>query len=162
MNDADNRGDWKAVEAALRAEIAEKDKRIETLFGQLESSLVDANATANGVPELLLPHARKQIKMAEEDGRFKFSVVNAKGEPRINSRGNPLSISELVAEMKGNKIFGRVFEGEGSTGNAPRPSNGVGETGTSITRRSDLKGDNKVISAFVDAYGLDAYKALPL
>ena len=121
----------------------------------MDKAAVAAIAAAKGVPELLPPHVQKHVKV---DENYNVQVVDAKGDPRVNGKGEPLSISDLIAEMKATEVYGRAFEGSGQSGSGMRPTNGTG--GTGITRRSEFKTE-KDRAAFVDAHGIAAYNALP-
>lgn len=104
-----------------KTELGKKDERISTLTKSLERRLIDADATAaiaaaKGVPALLLPHVRASVKVIEDGGDFKVQVVDAAGNPRVNGKGEFLSISDLVGEMRQSEVFGRAFEPSGATG----------------------------------------------
>ena len=93
--------------------------------------MIDADATAaiaaaKGVPALLLPHVRSAVRVIEEGGDFKVQVVDAAGNPRVNGKGEFLSIADLVGEMRQSDVFGRAFEPTGTTGSgaASRPASG--------------------------------------
>ncbi len=110
------------------SDLAKKDERITTLTKSLERRLVDADATAaiaaqKGVPALLLPHVRAAVKVVEEDGEFKALVVDSQGNPRVNGKGEFLSIADLVSEMRQSDIYGRAFEASGASGGGSTPSN---------------------------------------
>lgn len=119
----------------IRAEIAEsfakdgraKDTRISALLGQLTSLLVDNAATsalgeAKGSADLLLPIIRNQVRVAEKDGKFLVNVVDAQNEIRYSGvTGQPMTIKELVGEMKGNATFGRAFDSEAPNGGGTKP-----------------------------------------
>lgn len=118
----------KAVEAAKSAmaqanakEIEKHTQRSQALQNQLYSLMVENAATTavaelKGIPELLMPFIKQQVKVAEESGQFKVSVVDAQGETRYGATGSPMTIKELVAEMKGNERYGRLFESEHQNG----------------------------------------------
>lgn len=121
-------------EAALKAE-SEKTGKMRTA---LERYLIDAKATsaiaaAKGVPELLLPHVQRQMRVVEEDGEFAARVVTAKGDPRIDDKGEPFTVEALIDEMKKNEIYGRAFEGSGNHGGGMPPGGGGGNTAKSMT-----------------------------
>lgn len=119
---------------AHQTELGKKDERIGVLTKSLERRLVDADATAaiaaaKGVPALLLPHVRAAVKVIEEDGEFVVRVVDQSGNPRVNGKGEFLSISDLVGEMRQSEVYGRAFEpsgvsGGGATGGKPGPITG--------------------------------------
>lgn len=99
-----------------------KDKRIDALTTQLYGLMVENEATAaiaeeKGVPDLLLPFVKQNIKVIEEDGKFKVLVLDASGDRRYSGvTGEPMTIRELVAEMKANEKYGRLFESEAPSG----------------------------------------------
>lgn len=104
-----------------KGELGKKDERIQTLTKSLERRLIDADATAaiadaKGVPALLLPHVRAATRVVEDGGDFKVQVVDASGNPRVNGKGEFLSISDLVSEMRQSDVFGRAFEPSGTAG----------------------------------------------
>jgi hypothetical protein len=173
-----NAGEWDKLrlqmnekhELALKAKdvvIAAKDGEVGSMRKTLERHLVDAQATAaiaaeKGVPTLLLPHVQKHIKVIRDEASDEYSVkvVDTKGDPRVNAKGDPLTVQEFVAEMKANEIFGRAFEGSGQSGSGMQPGNGKGGGIPQNKRRSDFKTE-KERGAFVEQHGLAAYQALP-
>lgn len=91
-------------------------------FSQLRNSLVTSAATkalqeAGGVIDLLLPHVEKHIQMEREGDRFVAKVVDEKGIGRVgDGAGNPMTIPQLVAEMKAKESFQAAFTGTNSSG----------------------------------------------
>ncbi len=108
-------------------EIKTREGRIGQLTKTVESLLIDQAATAaladaKGSVELLLPHVQKHTRVRETDGRFVVEVVDRDGNARIgNSKGDPMTIAELVLEMRGSDTFGRAFEGSGHAGSGTPP-----------------------------------------
>lgn len=137
-------------------------KKLEKMNAELERALVDSAATmeivaAKGSPVLLLPHIKKFTKMVEQDdGRFVVQVVNEKGEPRVRDDGAPMSLSNLVEELRSNNQFGRAFEGNGSSGSGMGAGGGGGGA---AKQRSKMSVDEK--SAFVAEHGVDKFMQLP-
>ncbi len=137
-----------SITAAHAKELEKANKRGEALQGQLYSLLVENAATAavaeaKGVPELLLPFIKNQVKVAEQDGEFKVFVVDPSGDPRYGATGSPMTIKELVAEMKAQEKFGRLFESEAGgggggtppgSGRRPAPQQREGEPRSSIDK----------------------------
>ena len=162
---AEKAGDWEKLKAQMNEshakEVAAKDEQLANLRQALETNLIDAQATsaiaaAKGVPELLLPHVKAHVKVVEENGKYTVAVVDAKGDPRINGKGEPLTISDFVTEMKQNEIFGRAFEGSGQTGSGKLPTNAGG--GTTLNRSkmtAQQRGD------YIREHGQDAFLKLP-
>lgn len=106
-------------------------QREKQLFSTIENNLVDAQAASalaaeKGVVELLLPHVKRFVRVVEEDGRFQAQVVDAQGNPRINDKHEPMTIHQLVQEMKSNTVYGRAFEGTGASGGGTAPNGPAG------------------------------------
>lgn len=128
-------GEWEKLKIQItdqhKTELSKKDERIQTLTKSLERRLIDADATAalaaaKGSPALLLPHVRQKVRVVEDDGDFRVQVIDEAGNPRVNSKGEFLSIADLVGEMRQSDIYGPAFEPTGTTGGgaASRPASG--------------------------------------
>ncbi|QYW02109.1 virion-associated protein [Stenotrophomonas phage Sonora] len=110
-----------AAKAGLLAghtkELEKHTARNQALQTQLYGLMVENAATAavaelKGIPELLMPFIKNQVKVVEENGEFKAQVVDGQGEVRYGSTGSPMTIKELVGEMKSQEKYGRLFESE--------------------------------------------------
>lgn len=127
--------------AKHKTELEKREDSIKSLRSALEANLIDAEATraiasAKGVPELLLPHVRSSVRVVEEDGKFLAKVVDKDGNPRIgDASGSPMTVNQLVAEMRSSEVFGRAFEGTGATGSGASNSNG-GRAGQKTINRT--------------------------
>lgn len=102
---------------AHKKELEKASTRNQALQNQLYGLMVENSATAavaelKGLPDLLMPFIKQQVKVVEEDGQFKVTVIDAQGEVRYGSTGSPMTIKELVTEMKANEKYGRLFESE--------------------------------------------------
>lgn len=136
---AEASGDWKAREAQIldrhAKELESLGGRNKTLSSALERRLIDAEATsaiaaAKGSPKVLLPHIKSHVKVVEEDGEFVVHVVDARGNQRIgDAKGTPMTIAQLVEEMKQDADFARNFEGSGSSGGGASRSSTAGGGG---------------------------------
>ncbi|WP_029581949.1 hypothetical protein [Bradyrhizobium sp. URHD0069] len=109
-------------------EIKTRDGRIGQLTKTVEGLLIDQSATAalaesKGSVELLLPHVQKHTRVREDNGRFVVEVVDKDGNARIgNAKGDPMTIADLVQEMRQSDAFGRAFEGSGQSGSGTQPT----------------------------------------
>lgn len=107
------------------------NKRSEALQTQLYGLLVENAATTaiaelKGIPELLMPFVKTQVNVVEEEGEFRVFVVDAQGDRRYSGvTGQPMSIKELVSEMKSNEKFGRLFESDNQQGGGGTPPGGA-------------------------------------
>lgn len=135
------KGQWEELKKQMNEKHQIELKKFESLVdgekqisaklrGQIERYLVDAKATAaitaaEGEPELLLPIVKKFMKVTQgEDGEFSTSIVDDKGGARVNGKGDPLTIDELLAEMRNSEKLGRAFKASGSSGGGSAPGGG--------------------------------------
>lgn len=124
--------------------------------GQLHEEIVTSKITraiheADGNVELLLPHVKSQVRMAKNsDGKFIPEVTYANGTPRIgDNEGNPMTVSQLVAEMKDKDTFASAFKGVNSTG-----SGNHGSSNNSGNQNSNSR--NQKVIASTDQKGMTA------
>ncbi len=111
-----------------KVDVEARDIRIAALTGQLHKLLVVDRAStalrdAGAIdPALVLPHLAGQIKVTEEEGDFKVHVVDEAKDIRYSgTTGAPLSIPELVAEMKGTDKYKPLFQSEAPSGGGTKP-----------------------------------------
>lgn len=148
--------------AQYTGEIAARDERNALLTSTVEDLLVTQTARADviaakGSPELLLPHIAKMTRVSEKDGKFFVEVIDKDGNVRIgDTKGNPMTIAQLVEEMRGSDIYGRAFEGDGTTGTGKQPTSGGGN-GT--LKRSQMTPQQK--REYQQKHGQAAYLKLP-
>lgn len=115
-----------AVKSQMMDAHGKEKAKLEEKLNNLTSSLEDAMiisvasqelAKEKGSVRLLMPHIRQQTRLREADGRFVVEVMGEDGTPRLTgSDGHPMSIAELVAEMKTQDDFTSAFEGTGASG----------------------------------------------
>lgn len=107
--------------------LAEKDTMLKSMEIALHQNLVTAEATraiaeSKGVPELLLPHISAAVKVVNDAGKYRVAVVDSDGDARVSSTtGQPMTIADLVREMKSSPVFGRAFESETAQGGGAKP-----------------------------------------
>lgn len=120
------------LSAAHSKELEARTTREQALQNQLYGLLVKNEATsaiaeAKGLPDLLMPFIENQVKVQEKDGQNMAYVVDAQGDIRYSGiTGQPMTIKELVGEMKANEKFGRLFESEDQRGGGGMPPTGGG------------------------------------
>lgn len=139
----------KALLDAHGKELGARDKRITGLQEQLYKHLVDNNATTvitelKGVPELLLPFIRNQVKVVEADGAFNVQVVDEQGNIRYGTTGAPMTIKELVAGMKGDQKFARLFESEAPQGGGRPPNQRPSNAAVNQNRQEGMSSIQKI------------------
>ncbi len=114
------------------AAVAALEKERDSVSTELQRNLITNTAitalqSAKGSVKLLLPHVERQAKMRRtETGQFAVDVIGADGNPRVgDSAGNPMTIAQLVEELKGSKDFAAAFEGAGATGSGTAGGGGT-------------------------------------
>lgn len=132
---ATKNGEWEKLKAQMQEQSAAERQKLEQALkakdGAIERYLIDAQAVAaiselKGVPALLLPHVKAAVKVVDDDGEYVTRVVDAQGNPRVNAKGDFLTIKDLVSEMRQSEVFGRAFEASGTTGGGSRTSSANG------------------------------------
>lgn len=132
---ATKNGEWEKLKVQMQEQSANERQKLEQALkakdGAIERYLIDAQAVAaiselKGVPALLLPHVKAAVKVVDDDGEYVTRVVDAQGNPRVNAKGDFLTIKDLVSEMRQSEVFGRAFEASGTTGTGSRPSTASG------------------------------------
>ena len=131
-------GEWDKLRAQMNeqhaAELATSNAKLTAKDKAIERHLIDAEATSaiselKGIPLLLLPHVKASVKVIEENDELFVRVMDKTGNPRVNSKGEFLTIKDLVSEMKQSDVFGRAFEASGTTGSGAQQhgKGGVGK-----------------------------------
>jgi hypothetical protein len=148
-------GEWEKLKGQMQEkhqqEIKAREEKVDSMRKALESYLVDAQATsaisaAKGNAKLLLPHVKSAVQVIEEDGEYKVQVMGKDG-PRVNGKGEFLTIAELVEEMKSSEDFGMAFAASGATGGGAPASGGSrpGNTGKFTISAEDAKDFQKYV-----------------
>lgn len=140
--EADKLADEKvqAVKDAAQKEVAKLTAtgkgREDKLTAQIRNLLLTSDAKSalskhGGDVELLLPHIERQARVREkDDGSFVVEVLDKGGTTRLKDMSNPMSLEDLVTEMKSIDPFAKAFDAENSgsrsssSGNPGGPSNG--------------------------------------
>jgi hypothetical protein len=148
------------------AEAQSKDKALEELL--IESHAAAAISAAKGKLKALMPHVKQHLRLVRDqngsgNANYTLKVVDDAGGPRVNGKGDPLTVADLIAELRASDDFGGLFDGTGNSGSGMRPGSASGGANGAIgqTKRSDFKNE-KERAAFIDQFGLDEYRKLPL
>lgn len=108
-----------------KGEMSAKESAIQKTITQLQKVMIDAAAIKSltevkGSVDLLLPHIRNTTRMRQTDtGDFVVEVIGTDGNARISPAAgstSPMTIAELVAEMKATPTYAPAFEGTGASG----------------------------------------------
>jgi hypothetical protein len=124
QNDLAKAGRWDLLKARLEQEhqgaLAEQEKTIARLRADLGRQLMDSAAStalsrAGGMPALLLPHVKARLQMMESEHGPQLRVIDQDGNERLHD-GAPMTLEDLVAEMRSDPLFAPAFSGNGGSG----------------------------------------------
>ncbi len=141
---AEAAGNWKSVQEQIEKKHAAEVQRIaaekDSVLSHLHRTLIDNAAILelakhSDSPKLLLPHVKSMMKVVNEDGEYAARIVDEKGNVRIGKgQGNaPMTLAELMDEMKQDKEFASAFRGSGSSGGGASRSHASGGGQSTIT-----------------------------
>lgn len=117
-----------SIQAANQQELDKRDGRIKVLTDYLYKTLVTetavkAIAEAKGDTTLALPFVAKFVKVVENEGHGPaVVVVDETGNARYSrvNGGVPMTVQELVLEMKSDKLYARLFDSDSPNGSGSR------------------------------------------
>lgn len=150
----ENKGQYDAIVTQLKAKHTEELDKAKAdqkaLFGEIERRAIEVDAVQAiqklkgrpNAPKLMLPHIKAQARVRQVDGKFVTEVLGEDGQPRIaDGTGAPMTVEQLVAEMRKSDDFSGLFEGDGkSGGGAPQTKTGPGAAGAAAYT---LTGDDR-------------------
>lgn len=138
----------KSLTTKFTTEIAARDDKLGKLGGLVDNlarrqAAIAAIAEAKGSVDLLLPHVLGATKAEIGDDGVTVKVFKD-GIEAVNNQGAPMSIAELVAEMRGSDTFARAFEGANHSGSGKQTDNPPGPKA-----QADFGGDRKQRAAAI-------------
>lgn len=145
----------------------EYEKKVGTLTSELQRALITeaatrAIATQEGKVKMLLPHIHEMTRLHPMGDKFVVQVLDPQGNPRISPKGassSPMTVDELVEEMRGTEDFACAFPTKGTTGGGTsggKPAGGATGAGTSqskngktvnVSSQEDLNANFEAIAA---------------
>jgi len=114
----------KTYQTQLEGEIKTRKQLEKRMLDTEVSRLVSSEiAKADGVPELLEHIVRGRVK-AElgDDFQVRVKVLDANGTQKLLADGKEASVSDIIAELKQNAVYGRAFKASGVNGTGAKPS----------------------------------------
>lgn len=121
----------------------EAEERAEAATASLQRILREGEATraiagAKGRVKPLLPSVLPHLKVVEVNGESAVRVYKG-GEERLDPKtGEPMSVDQLVAEMKGQEDYAPLFEGSQAQGSGARAVRGEGAGGNVVYIPRDI------------------------
>ena len=168
-DDAAKKGNFEKVleerEKKWSAEINKRDERIKGMESSLDRALRHSEATqaiteAKGSVRLLMPHVVSRTSLEEhEESGYRVVVLDDNGKRRFGPDGEPMTVAELIQEMREDPEFQTAFEGSGASGGGTAGKAG-GQSGTGRVKRSAMTSAEK--GAYIREHGQAAFLKLPL
>jgi hypothetical protein len=114
---------------AREGTISNQRKQLSKLM--VEDAARAAIEKAKGNVGLLLPHVTGSLRLREADGgQFVTEVVTAEGTQRLSDgRGSPMSVSDLVEELRADTQYAAAFQGVSAGGGGASGGEGGGSGG---------------------------------
>lgn len=100
--------------------LAGLQKQLFTLMGTGEAKK-ELLALGAADVDLAMPFVLERLKTIEEHGELDVRVVDADGEIKYGTTGRPMTVKELVTEMKGNSKYGLLFKSDTPQGGGTPP-----------------------------------------
>lgn len=154
-----------AMQSKHEKDLATEREKQTRLRRQLEQTMIrdaatSAIAASKGMVALLLPHVQASMSLVEaENGDLLPRVVDGQGQVRLNGHGNPMTVAELVEEMKGNPDFRTAFVAETPGGGDQTRRGSAPSPGKWPAKRSDFTAAQKI--AFLKEHDFTDFMKLP-
>ena len=116
--DAEGAAALEAAKLDWDGKLVEPTAKLEKAEAELDELLIDgeihrAITAARGIPKLLAHHLRPRVKMElDADGARRIVVTDDNGNVRLDPRGEPVGVPQLVEELKlfGDPTLLRAFD----------------------------------------------------
>ena len=109
-------------DSQYQQELSKRDADLKAALSAVEKYVLDAEiaqavSAQKGKLKILAPHVKAQLKAINEGGQYRVAVIDADGDERFNPKTNaPMTVAELVAEMRLDSDYEAAFEASGATG----------------------------------------------
>ncbi len=112
--------EYKKTGDASQKRIEALEKQLFTIMGTGAAKAVLKDVAVD--VDLAMPFVTQQLKTVEENGEFGVRVVDGQGDVRFSgTTGAPMTVSELVANMRTNTKFAPLFKSETPQGGGAKP-----------------------------------------
>lgn len=140
LNEKDliDKGDFEAIKKKMLDQFEQEKggllEQTNTLKSQLESMMVDSEAAKaiaelGGNHKLLMPLIKQRISVVDKDGKIVVQVKAEDGTPAVDGKGNPISITDLVRQMKEDENYAGAFVSSIKSGGGARPTQTTANNG---------------------------------
>jgi len=154
------------LEAKYRDQLSEKDEVINNMKSSLHDYLITNRANEaltslgakKGANRVLNPLIQQHTTVVEEDGKYVVRVKDEDGDVRFNDKGDYMSVSEFISEMKSDEVFGDLFQVASASGTGSRPA--ASQKRVEKPSAGKAKGDmtRAERAAYIRKYGYESAK----
>lgn len=169
LRKAEEKGEFDKIKQAMQekhqSELEDARKQVKAVEATMEKHLVDSQivqsiAELEGNTKLLKPHIRSNVKVVNDGGEYKVTVLDDDGGVRYNSNGDPMNIKEYVESLRDDPDFGNAFKAKVKSGTGQVAS--TSKSGVAPTKglnRFSMTPQQK--EQYITKYGIAAYNKLP-
>jgi len=151
--------EWEARVKAAEERVQAQSQQLNRLLIETAVTTTTSDPSIKGKAHMLLPAIREITRVVEDNGTARVSVLNPEtGVERVGAQGKPLTIPELLLEMRADERWKGAFEIAGPAGGGGAPAGGA-PGGTGGKKVSEMSVEEK--AAFVHTQGKAAFEALP-
>lgn len=136
-------------------EVAKRDSSLtkarERLGNAVKGRAIDeAIAAAEGIRPMLLPELSRFVrvsKLDDDDGEPAVEVVDERGSIRLNDKGLPMTVNELAAAYRADKVWAGAFRAPSTSGSGGRAGGMTAQGGVIRLSNADAKDTEKYRAA---------------
>ena len=139
-------------------ELSTREEQLQSMDKQMRKLLIDNQVNSaldeHGGDKAVLPYFIKQrVDMQKDDsGNYRTVVLNEDGNEEVDGRGDPVSVSDFIANLAKDQKYGAYFKGSGARGSgadgAGSDAGGDGRSGR--TPKQIPSNDIETISRYRD------------
>jgi hypothetical protein len=105
--------------------------QLTSITGEYESTLIRSELgpvvrNAKGIEQFVMPALVNRVKVVNENGKRVVKVIDDKGNPALDDKGQPKTVAALVEDFKKDSIYAKAFEAPAAGGSGAAGTQGGG------------------------------------
>lgn len=112
-------------------EMTKLQTQLTGITGEYESTLIRSELgpvvrSAKGIEQFVMPALVNRVKVVTENGKRVVRVIDDKGNPALDEKGQAKTVAALVEDFKKDSIYAKAFEAPAAGGSGAAPGAGAG------------------------------------